>query len=114
MQKAEGIFPSAFLFYESNAYLVIQRKKTKSVAESMTVTGSVKIHAITIFLTVPPCKFLMPRLATIVSRPSDSATIHISHAVAKSVTPAIPLDELGPKLKKGAFFPAVTLALAHL
>jgi hypothetical protein len=53
-------------------------------------------------------------LATIVSRPSDSATIHISHAVAKSVTPAIPLDELGPKLMKGAFFPAVTLALAHL
>jgi hypothetical protein len=80
----------------------------------MTVTGSVKIQAITIFLTVPPCKFLMPRLATIVPRPSDSATIHISQAGAKSVTPAIPLDELRPKLKKGAFFPAVTLALAHL
>ena len=44
---------------------------------------------------------------TIVPKPNESATIHITHAGAKSVTPAIPEEEVEPKLKNGALSPCV-------
>ena len=41
-----------------------QRKKIYSVNDSSTETGSVRTQARAMLRTVPPCKFLMPLLAT--------------------------------------------------
>lgn len=47
-------------------YPVIQRRITKIVADKRIETGKVSTQAKAIFLTVPPCRFLIPFEATIV------------------------------------------------
>ena len=74
-QKSTFFLESAF--YLNNSKLnypakVLNNKNNKP--DKIIVTGNVKIHAIAIFLMVPPCRFFMPFVATILPATPDERT----------------------------------------